>query len=186
MYDRGEKNMITALRKFWQIVTLIFVAIAAILVILLAGTRLIGLTPYTVISGSMEPIYHVGSVIYVKDANPEAFKKGDIVTYRMDGTVVTHRINDVKIDSNTGGVCYQTKGDANNMPDGPVLYPESIIGKPVFTIPILGYIADFVQKPPGTFLVIGICALLVFLSTLSELIFGEEKIEKTDSESDKP
>ena len=37
-----------------------------IMAILLVGVRVIGLNVYTVLSGSMEPTYHTGSLIYVK------------------------------------------------------------------------------------------------------------------------
>lgn len=44
--------------------TIVLVALVA-LVIAFAGVRLAGLTPYAVLSGSMEPEFPVGSLIYV-------------------------------------------------------------------------------------------------------------------------
>lgn len=177
------REIYKTVKKVWQILSIVLVCLTVALAILLVGSRVIGFTPYTVLSGSMEPFYHVGSLIYVKDIDANTLKVGDPITYRMGGNVVTHRINEVYEDEKTGGIYYQTKGDANNMPDGPILYPENVIGKPVFTIPLLGYVSNFVQNPPGTFIVIGACALYIFISTLFEMIFGEDN---TKTQEDKP
>lgn len=179
------ERMVKVIKNFWKIATIIIVSIAVILAILLAGIRVIGFKPYTVLSGSMEPHFHVGSIIYVRNVDPETFKKGDTVTYNMDGNVVTHRVNDILHDDD-GRLYYQTKGDANQMVDAFKLYPEKIIGKPIFSIPLLGFVSNFIQKPPGTFIVIGVCALFVFLSTLTELIFGAEENKVQAENPDKP
>ena len=46
-------------KKIYSLMTNILVAVVVILAILLVGVRLVGLTPYTVLSGSMEPTYPV-------------------------------------------------------------------------------------------------------------------------------
>ena len=48
-----------AVKKIWNIVTSIIVALAVLLAIALVGVRLIGFQVFTVLSGSMEPTYHV-------------------------------------------------------------------------------------------------------------------------------
>ena len=53
-------------KKVWNVVSSILVSLAVLLAVLLVGVRLVGLRPYTVLSGSMEPTYHTGSLIYVK------------------------------------------------------------------------------------------------------------------------
>ena len=59
-----------SLKKLWSVLsTLIVIAVVA-LAILLAGVRLVGLTPYVVLSGSMEPTYHTGSLITTKRWTP--------------------------------------------------------------------------------------------------------------------
>lgn len=52
------------LKKIGEIASIIIIAILALLAIALAGVRLFGLEPYCVLSGSMEPTYHTGSLIY--------------------------------------------------------------------------------------------------------------------------
>ena len=54
-------------------------ALAAAL--LLAGARLVGLRTFAVLSGSMEPAYPVGSLIYVRSAEPSALECGDVITF---------------------------------------------------------------------------------------------------------
>ena len=57
-------------KKIWNGITTVIVILVVILAILLAGVRLFGLQVFTVLSGSMEPTYHVGSLIYVKKTDP--------------------------------------------------------------------------------------------------------------------
>lgn len=175
--------MVQNLRRIYSAITSIIIAAVVILAILLVGVRLVGITPYTVLSGSMEPNYHVGSLIYVSKTDPEALQVKDPVTYRMsDGNVVTHRIVEV-LEDPVSGICYRTKGDANNVVDGALLYPANVIGKPVFTIPYLGYVSWFVQNPPGTYIAIGGCLLILALTTLTDVLFPEKKEPEEPDES---
>ena len=166
--------------KFFKIISKIlsFFAVFTIVVlaVLLVGTRLIGYTPYTVLSGSMEPYYHVGSVVYVTDVETADLKEQDCITYRISGgTVVTHRIIEV-VDQN-GERFFRTKGDANKSPDG-LLPASAVIGKTVFSIPYLGYLADFVQRPIGLIVVVGGCLIVFILSYLIDGIFSSPKENK--------
>ena len=161
---------------FKRIFYTVLITVSLLLLILLAGVRVFGVTPYTVISGSMEPTYHVGSIVYVKSVEAADLKAGDPVTYRQPtGTVVTHRI--VEVENSGGAPVFKTKGDANNVADEGVLYGSYVIGKPVFTIPLLGYVADFVQNPPGLYIVVGGVLILVLLSFLSPAEEAEAKKE---------
>lgn len=152
----------------------VLLSVVVVLALLLAGVRLIGLTPYTVLSGSMEPQYHVGSIIYVTDVDVETLKEGDPVTYRIEGgTVVTHRIEKV-YNKGTSHLSFQTKGDANKQSDGEI--PASaVIGKPCFSIPYLGYVSNFVQKPVGLICVVGTSAAVLLISNVIEIIFSKKK-----------
>lgn len=147
------------------------VAVVA-LVVALVGVRLIGFDAYTVLSGSMEPTYRTGSVIYVRECEPEDVQVGDPITFVMneDLKVATHRV--VEIDEEQG--TFTTKGDANAAIDGsPVLF-ENLIGKPVFTIPYLGYLVAYVQEPPGTYVAVAVCAILIMLTFIPDLFSKEE------------
>lgn len=177
--------MLRKVKKVCSALTTLCVILVVIGAILLVGVRVVGLEPYVVLSGSMEPAYHVGSLIYVRKVDPAQMQANDPVTYQMeDGTVVTHRIVQRVEDPNRPGrFLFRTKGDANNMEDGPLLAPEYIIGKPVFSIPYMGYVSYFVQKPPGTYVVISACLfLLVLPAFVDSLIAIREKKDEAPQE----
>lgn len=163
-------------KKISNIMTTIIIVTIVILAILLAGVRLFGVTPYMVLSGSMEPTYHVGSLIYIVKADATELKKNDPVTYKLDGgTVVTHRIVEVILDEgNPAKIQFRTKGDANKEPDGSLLPAERVIGKPLFCIPFLGYVANFVQTPPGIYIVEGVCVTLLLLFAILDLVTAKK------------
>lgn len=162
-------------RRVYHIVTTAVMVVAIVLALALVGVRVIGLDVYTVLSGSMEPTYHTGSVIYVKPCDASEVQVGDPITFVLneDLVVATHRV--IEIDAEQGA--FYTKGDANEAADGsPVLY-ENLIGKPVFSIPYLGYLADYVQSPPGMYVAIAACAVLILLTFLPDLFAKDEEEE---------
>ena len=128
-------------KQIWNWTSGVIVALVVLLAVALVGVRLVGLQPYVVLSGSMEPAYHVGSLIYVKKVDYRQLEVGDPITYLInEKTVVTHRIVEVLVDENDPDtIRYFTKGDANNVADGSSVHYKNIIGVPVFSIPYLGW-----------------------------------------------
>ena len=51
------------------------------LALALVAPRLLGYTPFAVLSGSMEPAYPVGSLIYVQPVEASSLRVGDAVTF---------------------------------------------------------------------------------------------------------
>lgn len=168
------------LKKILNVISTILVAIVVVLALLLVGARFIGLNVYTVLSGSMEPTYHVGSLIYVKDVDTDELKAGDVITYMLDeDTIVTHRIADVIPDETDPSIIrFQTKGDANDSVDGSLVHYKNVIGTPVFSIPKLGYLANYIQKPPGRYIAISAGAIILLLVFLPDLFSDDDKSEK--------
>ena len=175
-------------KVFEKLLTVIMVLIIAF-AFLMVGVRLFGLTPYTVLSGSMEPTYHVGSLIYVKDVDPADLDVDDPITYLIDNkTVVTHRIIEVLYDDDgITKIGFKTKGDNNEDPDGTPVSPENILGKPVFSIPLLGYIIFYVQRPPWNAVAIGLLVLILGFAFLPDLLdkFGGDPPSKDGEGKDK-
>ena len=134
-------------KKIWNIVSAIIVVVVVVFTVLLVGVRLFGLHPYTVLSGSMEPAYHTGSLIYVKEVKPDEVEVGQAITFVLneDLVVATHRV--IEIDEENQR--FYTKGDANKSADSSPVHFENLIGVPQFSIPYLGYVANFVQYTPG-------------------------------------
>ena len=50
-------------QRVWNAATTVLVVLVVILALLLVGVRLVGFRPMCVLSGSMEPTYHTGSLI---------------------------------------------------------------------------------------------------------------------------
>ncbi|MBQ7499824.1 MAG: signal peptidase I [Clostridia bacterium] len=172
--------------KIWNTITTVLVAIVVIFAVLLVGVRVIGFKTYTVISGSMEPNYHVGSIVYVKPVDPFTLKENDVITFMLDEkNIATHRIIEVLPDDEDPSVVrFRTKGDANNVADGNPVHCENIIGKVVFTIPVLGYISNFIQHPPGMYFAIAAVFVLVLLVFLPGMIFKDDNKEKEGAEKE--
>ena len=168
------------MRRAINIATTVVLVLVLIFAFLLLGMRIFGLEPLIVLSGSMEPEYHVGSLIYVEDVSVADLKIGDPITYKLGEVLVTHRIVEIVVDENNlTEVEYKTKGDANNAPDGTSVKFKDIIGRPVFSIPIIGYICHFIQNPPGSFIVVGFLILFVFLAFLPDIIKAFKEPENT-------
>ena len=167
-------------KKIWNIATTVLVAAVVILALLLAGPRLMGMQVFTVLSGSMEPVYHTGSLIYVRDVDPMEIQPGQVITFMLDeDTVATHRVVEVVPDEiDRSVVRFRTKGDANDAEDGTLVHYKNVVGTPVFTIPYLGYFSNWITHAPGKY--IAITAAVVFLI----LLFLPDMLKKAD-EADK-
>ena len=59
--------MSSSSKKILKWISDLLVILVVVLAFLLHGLKLFGLTPYSVLSGSMEPAYPAGSLIYVKN-----------------------------------------------------------------------------------------------------------------------
>jgi len=136
------------------------------------STFIAGIQSMVVLSGSMEPTIHTGSVVFVQPS--QSYGKGDIVTFKTDsGIRVTHRIVDEKLSND--GLQYTTKGDANSVSDSQNISQSQIVGKSLFSIPYLGYVVNFLKTPKG-FLISVIVPTLIFIAF--ELWAIKKEIEK--------
>ena len=155
--------MTRAFIKARSIVTTAVLAVAVSAAVLLVGVRVVGLVPYAVLSGSMEPEYPVGSLLYVKRVDVSELKVGDDITFLLDSdTAATHRIVAVVPDEDDPSVLrFKTKGIANRDEDGGLVHARNVIGKPIFDIPYLGYFSVYIQKPPGLYIVIAVAVILL-------------------------
>ena len=169
--------MSKSLKKIWNTVSTILVALVVILALLLVGARVIGLQVFTVLSGSMEPTYHTGSLIYVKKVDPYTIEEGQPITFMLDeDTIATHRVVGIVPDEEDPTVIrFRTKGDANDAEDGSLVHYKNVIGTPIFSIPYLGYIADYIQHPPGMYIAISAGAVLLLLVFLPDVFADDGK-----------
>lgn len=174
-------------KKLWNGLTTVLVALVVILAILLVGVRLVGLTPYVVLSGSMEPTYHTGSLIYVKKVDPFTIEPGTPITFMMDeDTIATHRVVGVVPDEEDGTVIrFRTKGDANDAEDGTLVHYKNVIGTPVFSIPYLGYVSDYITNPPGMYIGFTVLGIIILMLFAPDLLRAADKADKKAEEKKK-
>lgn len=166
--------MNNTLKKIWNIVSTALVVLMVLCAVFLMGSRVMGYQCFTVISGSMEPKYSVGDLIYVKKVDANTIQVGDDITFILneDLVVATHRV--VRIDAENQRL--YTKGLANEIEDSDPVHFNNVIGVPQFSIPKLGYVSDFVQNPPGMYITIGIGIILILAVFLPDMI-GKKKNE---------
>jgi len=177
-YRIGMKQRI---KKIWNCINGVLIGLVLLLAFALVGVRLIGLDLYVVLSGSMEPAYMTGSVIYVKKVDPQDLEVEDDITYQLpDGTVATHRI--IEVTEKDGQTAFRTKGIANELADGEAVPAGNVIGTPIFTIPYLGYLVQYIHSTSGRYATIAVGAMLLLLICLPDILFGEEKTSKEKTE----
>jgi signal peptidase len=160
-----------ALKKTINIITTVIMVLVLAFAFLMVGMRIFGLTPYVVLSGSMEPNIPTGSVIYVAKAGIRDLEIGDPITYHLNDLVVTHRIVDIIVDEdNPTSVSYKVKGDANNVVDGTPIPFENVIGEEIFHIPYLGFAFVFIRTPQGVAMAISLIVLLITLTFIPDML----------------
>lgn len=133
--------------------------VLAILVLIAAGLCFaLQIKTAVVISGSMEPTIHIGSLAFIDQKKTEPVK-GDIIAFETGGAFVTHRV----AEKTEAG--YITKGDNNTEKDPWVIHPNSVVGTTVFWVPKIGYFIRSITTKTGIIICISLCVCL-FLASL--------------------
>lgn len=155
----------------------VMVVLAMIFAFLIAGIRIFGVQVFGVLTGSMEPAYPTGSLIYVKKVDTEDLRVNDVITFSISPNVIaTHRIVEIVPDeANPAIVRYRTKGDANNDVDASLVSANNIIGKAMFSIPRMGYFASYIQQPPGIYVAILVCGLMIAFVFYTDSLENKQK-----------
>jgi len=130
---------------------------------------------FSVQSGSMEPAIHVGSVVIVKPM--DSYQTGDVITVTEPSNsqiTVSHRI--ITVNVNNGQTSYVTKGDANNAADSEERPAKNVLGKVVFSIPVLGYLVTYAKTREGLLLLVIIPTIIIILSELWSIKSETQKL----------
>lgn len=123
-------------------------------------TNIFGYTYYSVATGSMKPVISPNDLIFVKIT--KNVSKGDIITFKDNGSIVTHRLIDINNNK------YITKGDANNTSDTGISKSD-IIGKVVYIIT-----PDVIFKGIVVILIFIIFIVILNFDRLYDKLFGED------------
>ncbi len=164
------------MKKACSIITTTVLVLAVLLLIAFAGVKVFGLTPYAVLSGSMEPQFPTGSLIYVRDVDPATITEGDSITFELEsGALVTHEVYEIDHDVRE----FRTQGIANTDSSGEIVHDalpvsfESVLGTPVFCVPYLGYLNQLLTGISGLF-TLGACILALIALNLAASLFSDK------------
>ena len=87
-----------------------------------------------------------------------------------NGTIVTHKIIEIIDADSPADIQFRTQGEANDTPDNIPVRTGNVIGRADFSIPYLGYVSNFVQTTPGSYISICMVALLIIFIFLPDII----------------
>lgn len=135
-----------------------------------------GFRALVVQSGSMEPAIHTKSIVLVAPAR--SYKHDDVITYKQSGreqVLVTHRVVGMTASQPTR---FTTKGDANEEVDAETIPAQDVVGKVIFTVPLVGVLVSFAQTTVGFFTLIVIPAGLIVLSEIVSIKNRLMKMQK--------
>ena len=136
-----------------SVIIIVFAVIVLLVVVMTPkgqAPSILGYSFFRVMTGSMEPEMPVNSLIVVEKTPVQDLEPGDVISFysrdpSLAGEVSTHRI--VDISNEEGARLFQTKGDANNVPDRYITREEDVIGKVVFTSLFAGKLIRLASNP---------------------------------------
>ncbi|MDJ0338570.1 signal peptidase I [Cryobacterium sp. PH31-O1] len=148
---------------------LLVLALFALLVIV---PKVMGATPLTVLTSSMEPRLPPGTLIVVGPVNTDDLVIGDVATYQMHSgqpEVITHRI--IAISSSTDGSrSFQFQGDNNSLPDAELVQSAQIQGRLWYSVPWIGLVNNIVNGTSRALIVPAVAVVLLSYSIV--MLFG--------------
>ena len=130
--------------------------------------NIFGVKTFNIVSGSMEPEIEIDDIIVVKDVPKEEINKNDIITFKIDGEVITHRI--IEVEKNEGKYIYTTKGDSNEVTDIEKIEYSQIEGKYIGKISKIGKVLNFFKNK----VVFTIIVAILIIS----FVFEKKKMKK--------
>ncbi len=171
--------MRTTLKISGQLIFYLLLALFVILIFFGVASRFTGGNPelfgqrmLVVLSGSMEPKIHTGSVIFDNpNVQISSLKVGDIITFKPPtdpNILITHRI--YRIVKQNGQEGFMTKGDANAVQDGWIVPVNNVIATyDHVTIPYLGYYLEFIRTKMGLAMVLIVPGAFLIISQIISL-----------------
>lgn len=143
----------------------------AVVVIAAMACLLLHIRPAVVVSGSMEPAIHTGSMVFIDmDYRADHVVERDIIAYDANGTMVTHRVKELTDEG------FVTKGDANSDPDPATVSFDRYTGRVIMWIPWIGYVTRFMFQTRGKVLIIATFVSIMLIYSL----LGKEETDGTE------
>ena len=162
---KNRKNPVAAICSALGTLLLIIIVVACLP---LTVPKVFGYEMYTVISGSMEPSISTGSLVYIKDMEPQDVTDGDVIAFyggHDSNAIITHRVVKNRVVMGE----FVTKGDANEKEDmNPIPY-MNFLGRVELSIPVVGELAQMLTSMEGKIAagtLIGVAVILQLLASL--------------------
>lgn len=136
---------------------------------------------YLVLSGSMEPTFPAGAIIYNQEVDPVELQEGDVITYRSGaGTeATTHRIVEVVRED---GLAFRTQGDANPEPDPNPVPADRVESRYSFHVPLYGHLVLFASSPVGFLLFVLVPAGTIVATQMKAAFEALDDLMEPDGE----
>ncbi|MGY3749605.1 signal peptidase I [Vagococcus acidifermentans] len=163
----------------WAVVEMCYIGLLLLLIILSAGARMTEDRAYltyhlrVVLSKSMEPAMPSGSLVVTQNTTIGDVQKNDIVTFKTEDDLVSHRVKDKRIDD--GETVLITQGDNNETIDREPVTAENIQEKVLCHFPLLGKFLLTAQKPAGVAAVFLTVVLMLLIRYFVELLRMERR-----------
>ena len=103
-----------------------------------------GYKTFYIVTGSMEPTIKINDIVIVKVEDKKNIQKNDIITFKLENEIVTHRVIDITY--NNGTLIYTTKGDKNDVTDIEKVEFEQIEGKYVTKVSKIGKMLNILKN----------------------------------------
>ena len=157
MFEKLKKIKENKVVKFIgnTLYTLMFVVLVLMLVVVIMqrttnnNITIGGIRMFSVLTGSMVPVYEVGDILISKEVEPEKIKVGDDIVYvgkkgSFSGKIVTHRVNSIEKQED-GNYKIITQGIANNTED-PEIDQTQVLGKVMYKMYIFSIFGKLVKN----------------------------------------
>jgi signal peptidase I len=166
-----KKRTISIIKQLIALFIFILIPIVLFILITSYSPAIFGIRTFNVLTGSMEPTIHIGSLVFSK---PEKnYFPGDIISFKRNNIIITHRILEIKNGQ------FITKGDANHIRDPQLVSKYNIIGKIDVILPGFGKFISFIRTLPGFIIFVAI-PIIIFIGLEIKTIKREweNEIEK--------
>jgi signal peptidase I, archaeal type len=138
---------------------------------------ILGLKPFIITTGSMEPEYKTNSIVIIKKVDYKDIEVGDVISFRppsLSNNLAFHRVIEIKDEG------FVTKGDNNEFADRDIITEKEFIGIEVFHTNITAWYITHLKAPSGWLFVglLPIIALIIIFIGFSYIFEGFKKNKK--------
>lgn len=150
--------------KALKITLIVIKNICLALLITLVFAFATGFKFLNILTGSMTPTMPVNTVVVVKKIPIDQVELGDVITFKMGDSNVTHRV--VEINNSGRNTVLYTQGDAaQNQGSRETVTEDNFVGVVIFHIPYLGVLLNLIKD---NIIIITVCIVLaLFIITYS-------------------